>query len=126
MFFKYFQGKFNFQGLFKTVLYIQVLFKSVRTLCYSNCINGSSSCHPIKLSFACWVIFLKPLFSFANFFFSKLTFSEISFRNNIKGVKWVESRLGPTFFSPDLGPNCLQRLSTDDKVAANKKIVYQR
>ena len=27
-----FQGKFNFQGLFKTVLYIQVLFKHVRTL----------------------------------------------------------------------------------------------
>ena len=27
-----FQGKFNFQGVFKTVLYIQVLFKSVRTL----------------------------------------------------------------------------------------------
>ena len=27
-----FQGKFNFQGLFKTVLYIQVLFKPVRTL----------------------------------------------------------------------------------------------
>ena len=27
-----FQGKFCFQGLFKTVLYIQVLFKSVRTL----------------------------------------------------------------------------------------------
>ena len=30
-----FQGKFNFQGLFKTVLYIQVLVNSVRTL-YSN------------------------------------------------------------------------------------------
>ena len=29
-----FQGKFNFQGLFKTVLYIQVLFKTVRTLTY--------------------------------------------------------------------------------------------
>ena len=29
-----FQGKFYFQGLFKTVLYIQVLFKSVRTLVY--------------------------------------------------------------------------------------------
>ena len=29
-----FQGKFNFQGLFKTVLYIQVLFKSVLTLCH--------------------------------------------------------------------------------------------
>ena len=27
-----FQGKFNFQGLFKTVLYIQVLFKPVLTL----------------------------------------------------------------------------------------------
>ena len=29
-----FQGKFNFQGLFKTVLYVQVhvLFKPVRTL----------------------------------------------------------------------------------------------
>ena len=27
-----FQSKFNFQGLFKTVMYIQVLFKSVRTL----------------------------------------------------------------------------------------------
>ena len=27
-----FQGKFNFQGLFKTVLYIQVLFKPVPTL----------------------------------------------------------------------------------------------
>ena len=25
------QSKFNFQGLFKTVLYIQVLFKPVRT-----------------------------------------------------------------------------------------------
>ena len=27
-----FQGKFHFQGLFKTVLYIQVLFKPVPTL----------------------------------------------------------------------------------------------
>ena len=27
-----FQGKFNFQGLFKTVLYIHVLFKPVQTL----------------------------------------------------------------------------------------------
>ena len=27
-----FQGKFNFQGLFKTVLYIQVLFKHEGTL----------------------------------------------------------------------------------------------
>ena len=27
-----FQGKFNFQGLFKTIPYIQELFKPVRTL----------------------------------------------------------------------------------------------
>ena len=32
MFSSTFQGKFNFQGLFKPVLYIQVLFKPVRTL----------------------------------------------------------------------------------------------
>ena len=30
-----FQGKFYFQGLFKTVLYIKVLFKPVRTLVYN-------------------------------------------------------------------------------------------
>ena len=28
------QGKFLFQGLFKTVLYIQVLFKPVQTICF--------------------------------------------------------------------------------------------
>ena len=32
MFFSTFQDKFYFQGLFKTVLYIQVLFKPVRAL----------------------------------------------------------------------------------------------
>ena len=31
-----FQGKVNFQGLFKTVLYIQVLFKPVWTLYFKN------------------------------------------------------------------------------------------
>ena len=43
-----FQGKFYFQGLFKTVLYIQVLFKPVRTLFYkplghNKLISGFSS-----------------------------------------------------------------------------------
>ena len=39
-----FQGKFNFQGLFKTVLYIQVLFKPVQTLDISGNLadNGSA------------------------------------------------------------------------------------
>ena len=31
-----FQGKFNFEGLFMTFLYIQVLFKSVGTLGHSD------------------------------------------------------------------------------------------
>ena len=48
-----FHGKFNFQGFYKTVLYIQVLFKPVRTLCtVKNCkiylpffeINKNSLC----------------------------------------------------------------------------------
>ena len=34
MFSRTFQGNFNFQALFKTVLYIQVLFKHVPTLIY--------------------------------------------------------------------------------------------
>ena len=40
-----FQGKINFQGLFKTALYIQVLFKSVRTLtyCYESMFKISKS-----------------------------------------------------------------------------------
>ena len=47
-------------------------------------------------------------------FFSKLTFSKISFRNTIR----VSNRLDPDqarrFVGPDLGPNCLQRRSADD------------
>ena len=30
-------------------------------------------------------------------------------------------RLESSYVGPDLGPNCLQRLSTDDKVAASKE-----
>ena len=36
-----FQGKFNFLGLFKTVLHIRVLFKSVRTLLVPHWIGGN-------------------------------------------------------------------------------------
>ena len=45
--------------------------------------------------------------------FSKPIFSQNSFRNTI----WVSNRLDPDqtrcFVKPDLGPNCLQRLSVD-------------
>ena len=40
-----FQGKFYFQGIFKIVLYIQVLFKPVRTLSYK-CIVSSFRASP--------------------------------------------------------------------------------
>ena len=47
-------------------------------------------------------------------FFSKSTFLKNSFRNTIR----VSNSLGPDqarhFVRPDLGPNCLQRLSADD------------
>ena len=45
-----FQGKYNFQGLFRTVLYIQVLFKPVRTLQ----INYRIMWHFISVSTVCW------------------------------------------------------------------------
>ena len=52
---------------------------------------------------------------FSSDFFSKATFSKNSFRNTIR----VSNRLDPdqnqSSVSPDLGPNCLQRLSADDK-----------
>ena len=44
-----------------------------------------------------------------------------------QSVNQVPSRSGPTFcrFSPDLGPNCLQRLSIDDKsLIARKELIF--
>ena len=72
-----FQGKFNFQGLFKTFQYIQVLFKPVQTLdkvCLGN------------LGLAWFVLVIAPFFSLtgsdglsSNFLEWKL--SKIFFRN---------------------------------------------
>ena len=63
--------------------------------------------------FACWVIFFMLLMSSADFF-SKLTFLKSSFRN----IR-VSNRLDPDqdqcSVGSDLGPNCLQGLSADDK-----------
>ena len=36
------------------------------------------------------------------------------FQEYHQSVKPFGSRSGPTFVGPDLGPNCLQRLSADD------------
>ena len=39
---------------------------------------------------------------------------ESRLKQNLKGVKQFGSRSDPTFVGPDLGPNCLQRSSTDN------------
>ena len=51
-----------------------------------------------------------------------LTSCYISFRNTIS-VKQFESKSGLIFFGPDLGPNCLQRLSADDTSTIKQSFV---
>ena len=49
-------------------------------------------------------------------FYLKETPFKMSLRDTIKmNIKQFGSRSDPTFFRPDLCPNCLQRVSTDDK-----------
>ena len=47
--------------------------------------------------------------------FSKSTFSKNSFRNTIRVSNSLDSDQDRHYVAPDLGPNCLQRLSADDK-----------
>ena len=47
-------------------------------------------------------------------FFLKLTFTKKSFVNTIKVSNGLKPDQDPHFVSPDLGPNCLQRLASDD------------
>ena len=46
-------------------------------------------------------------------FFSKLNFSKNSFRNTIKVSNSLDPDQDRPYVGPDLGPNCLQRLSED-------------
>ena len=48
------------------------------------------------------------------YFFSKLTFSKNSFRYTIKASKSLNPDQNRHYVGPDLGPNCLQRLSADN------------
>ena len=43
-------------------------------------------------------------------------FSKFSFRNTIRVSKGLDPDQVLHFVSPDLGPNCLQKLSADDKI----------
>ena len=57
----------------------------------------------------CFEMYGYNVFFFINNFFIKL------FQEPYQIVKQFRSRSGPTF-RPDLGPNCLQRSSVDDKI----------
>ena len=54
------------------------------------------------------MLFLLSADFFQSHFFLKF------FQEYHQGVKQFESRSGPTFVGPDLGSNCLPRLSADD------------
>ena len=46
--------------------------------------------------------------------FSKLTFLKNSFKNTIRMSNSLDPDQAQHFVGPDLGPNCLQKLSADD------------
>ena len=56
-----FRGKYKFQGLFKTVLYIQVLFKHVRTLLSPEVSFLGVDCHELPLTAAVLCQFLHAI-----------------------------------------------------------------
>ena len=47
-------------------------------------------------------------------FFSKSTFSKNYFRNTVRMSNSLDPDQARHFVGPDLGPNCLQKLSADD------------
>ena len=51
-----------------------------------------------------------------------LTFSKTSFRNIIRVSNSLDPDQARPFVGPDLGPNCLQRLSADDSGLAGKEL----
>ena len=55
--------------------------------------------------------------------FFKITFSKTSFKNTIRVSNGLDPDQDRNFVGPNLGTNCLQRLSADKKVAASKERV---
>ena len=53
-------------------------------------------------------------------FFKNSFFQKILFQEHYQSVKQLDPDQDRHFVGPDLGPNCLQRLSADGKVNANK------
>ena len=52
-------------------------------------------------------------------------FKKKSFRNTIRASNSLDPDQARHFVGPDLGPNCLQRLSAETKVATSGKRVTQ-
>ena len=67
----------------------------------------------LTLCNACWAIF--HAFIVVCWLFSKLTFSKNSFRNTIIVSHGLDPDQDRCSVGPDLDPNCLQRLSADEK-----------
>ena len=65
----------------------------------------------LQTQFASWVIF-HAFLSSADFF-SKSTFSKNSFRNTIRVSNSLDQDQVRHFVGPDLGPNCLQKVSAE-------------
>ena len=61
-----------------------------------------------------------PLLSSADFF-SKLTFSKSYFRNTLRVSNGLDSDQDQLSVGPELGPNCLERLTEDDNFAPSKE-----
>ena len=55
-----------------------------------------------------------PAFSSSADFFTKSTFLKNYFRNTIRVANSLDPDQAQHFVEPDLGPNCLQKLSADD------------
>ena len=58
-----------------------------------------------NFSWFCWLVLIFYFFS------SELTVSKNSFMNTIRVSNSLDPDQGPRSVGPDLGPNCLQRLS---------------
>ena len=54
-------------------------------------------------------------------FFSKVTISKNSFRNTIRVSNSLDPDQDRRSVGPDLGPNCVERSSADDKIAASRQ-----
>ena len=71
------------------------------------------SCIPACVKAASWVIY-HAFLSSADFFQDQLLLKKKYVKNTIRVSNSLDPDQARRFVGPDLGPNCLQRLSADD------------